>query len=144
MSLRSFYKMKPSGNLAVVGQPVETNILDSDGKPYYSCKLKNPIVARCSYDKDIDPVEVDEVYMREKDVDDDLVVQEFVNGKDDTDGWFIKGFLYDFIKSHEIVVYQDKTVAKWAQEKRSSRKEESNANINKRIAENKLKRASKS
>lgn len=141
-TLRETFKLKPLGNIVILGEPIETNVLDSDGKPYYSCKLKNPIIARCSIDKEIEPVETDEVFIRSTAV--DTVEATLVNPEKPEEGWFIKNWVVDFSKGQEIVLYQETTIAKWARENRGARKTTRNSDINQRIKAKMAERGKKS
>lgn len=114
--------------VAFIGELLETSLTTSEGEPYYLGKLLNPITVRCSSDKDILPIETDELYIRQRDVESDEWI--FIDEKDPSKGYYIKGYKTDFSKGQQICIYQDTTIAEWSKGNRQARGLERRSNIN--------------
>lgn len=123
-----------------VGNLLETNFVSSEGESYYLGKLLNPITVRCSVDKGIEPIEgVEELYIRERDaLGEDWV---FVDEKDPSKGFYLKGYKTDFSKGQEMCLYQSETIAEWAKGNRKSSRVERDKSINDRLKERAAARA---
>lgn len=102
--------------------------MDSDEKPYYLAKLKNPIRVGCSVDPNIERFETDEVYVREEAVNSEG--WSFVTEGKPEDGFFREGWVVDFSKGQEIPIYQETTIKKWTKENRGTRGLERTTKIN--------------
>lgn len=112
----------------LIGNPEETNFMDSDNKPYYSVKLKNPAICRCSVDAEIEAHEVDEIYIRQ----DALTADgwEFVNGKDATDGYFMPKWVLDFSIGQKLPIYQETSIKQWLKGSRENKRVTNRDDIN--------------
>lgn len=126
--------------IAFIGELLETNILSSEGEPYFLGKLVEPITVRCSTDKEILPLEgVTELYVRKRDVDSDAWV--YVDEKDPKKGYFIPGYKSDFSKGQEMCLYQETTIAEWTRSNRTERGARKRSSINDKIRENRTAKA---
>lgn len=134
MSIRQFFQMKSGTNVVIVGQPVETTFMDSNGQPYYACQLKNPVLVRCSVDKEVTPYETSEVFMRSVDLDDEKFAPKLVDETKPEEGWFVPTWVVDFSKGQEMALYQSETIAAWAKANRGARKIQRTSDINAKIA----------
>lgn len=119
--------------IILVGKPEITNILDSEEKPYWVVQLKDEITVRCSVDKDIEPFQTKEVYVRQEAIESED--WQFVDETKPEQGFFMKDWKVDFSKGQEIPIYQSTTIAKWAKDNRSSRVADRRTGINARIRE---------
>ena len=123
-----------------VGTPEISNLVTSDNEPYYIAKLKNEVTVRCSTNPDIEPMIVDEAYVRESALKLDWT---FVNEAKPEEGFFIPDWKLDFSTNQGIVIYQDETIRAWSKKQRGTRKAESTSRINTGIRERMAKRAEK-
>jgi hypothetical protein len=139
MKLSDFAVVAAKAPIVFMGELVMTDILSSEGEPYYVGKLKTPVMVGCSVDKDIERHEVDELYIRESDVQSDK--WEMVNKKDTSEGYFIPKFVADFSKGQEIEIYQSETIRQWSRGSKKQRGLERTADANLGIREKMAKRA---
>lgn len=116
MKLAEFgVKLAPQAEIRFTGEPVVTNILTSDGEPYYEWQLVSPITVRCSTDPNILPEEgVDRLYLRESALSLDI-------WEKDDKGFFIRGWVVDFSKNQQIHIYQETTISEWRKLQRPNR-----------------------
>lgn len=117
--------------IAFVGKPEPTGKTTSEGDEYFAWKLKTPIIVRCSVDPAIEAVEVEELYIRQSDLEKDIWT-EIVAGKP-KEGLTVPGWRADFSKSHEVAIYQETTIAQWARENRGAKRQQLRSGINERI-----------
>lgn len=103
------------------GAPVLSAIPDSEGNLYYIGTLLKPMEARCSVDPDLEAVEVDEVYIREGDVNSDKWA--FVDEQDPSKGVYLPGYILDFSISHGVVLLQSESIRSWLKGNRSVKQE---------------------
>lgn len=115
----------------LMGNPEETNFMDSDDKPYYVAKLKAPVMVRCSVDPTVDAQEVDEVYIRKDAI--SMEGWEFVNGKDATEGYFMPKWTVDFSIGQKLPIYQETSIKKWLKSSRDEKSKSRSASINEGI-----------
>lgn len=113
-----------------VGTSVKTALTTSDGVPYYVWKLAKPVKVFCSTEALIDPQVVDELYIRETDIESDLwekdeigCFAQFVT-KDKDGKEVTKEFVADFSTNREICIYQDSTIFQWRNGARKDRTKE--------------------
>lgn len=126
--------------IAFIGELLETNILSSEGEPYFLGKLVEPITVRCSTDKEILPIEgVEELYVRKRDVDSDAWV--YVDEKDPKKGYFIPNYKSDFSKGQEICLYQETTILEWTRGNRSDNSKRRTSSLNDKIRANRAAKA---
>lgn len=128
-------------NVILVGVPEITNILDSDGKPYYAAKLKDAVIVRCSVDPEIVPFEAEEVYLREDAL--NLEGWKLIDPAKPEEGFFMEGWVVDFSKGQQIPLYQAESIRKWAKESRGDRRAQQRDEINNKIRERIAARAAK-
>ena len=121
----------PKSSVILVGKPEVTSFMDSDNKPYYRISLVSPVMVHCSVDPAIEAVETDEVFMRERDVEE----QDFtlVDPADPAKGYYIPKWVVDFSKAQELCLYQETTIKRWIRENRKERSDERRTSINERI-----------
>lgn len=106
----------------------ETAILNKDKMPYYACKLKEPIMVRCSMDAEIGSIEVDEVYVLESALDLDWA------GTPE-EGMFMEGWVADLSKGHNLIaLYQEKPISAWVSAQRDADKEKRASKLSERLA----------
>lgn len=104
-----------------IGLPQQTTIESSDGELYYSWKLREPINVRCSTLPEMEPLEVDELFLRESLVQSDKWL------KDEKDGsMYIPDYKADFSKGQDIPIYQETTIRAWAKDQRKGDREKGN------------------
>ena len=132
-----FITAKPP--VVFVGKFEPTGILSSNDEEYFKGTLKQPVIVHCSVDKEIEPIETDELFIRESDVNSDL--WEAADGTDPNNGITIPGFKTDFSKGQEICIFQETTIAKWTKENRTERGKKRTSGINESIREKMRKRA---
>lgn len=109
-----------------------TSEVSSENEPYYVGKLVKPVTVRCSVDREVLPmIDVDELYIRESDVqsEDWVMVTE---GKPE-DGAYLKGYKTDFSKGQEFCLYQATTIAEWTRGNRKSKNISNRMSLNDRI-----------
>ena len=109
-------KLEPSG------------LLSSTGEMYYKGRLLTPVIVNCSTSKDIEPIETDELYVRESDVLSDLWEQV-------KDGVTIPKFVTDFSTGQEICLFQSETIRQWTQKNRAGKTKFRDETINKSFRE---------
>lgn len=121
-----------AAKIAFVGIPEATTIQDRNGKPYFQWSLKQPVLVGCSVNKDVISAEFDHLFVRQDLLESDL--WEFMNGKDDTDGVHIPGFVADFSINQEIPIYQDTSISKWSRADRGVRRASHAVEVNSKLA----------
>lgn len=115
-----------------IGELLKTNLVTSEGEPYYSGMLVTPVTVRCSVDKSFEPIEdVDELLVRERDALGDAWV--FVDEEDTSKGYYIPDYKTDFSKGQEACIYQETTIAEWARGNRKNQREERDASITEKM-----------
>jgi hypothetical protein len=122
----------------LIGDPTETNILDSNDEPYFVAKLKSPLMVRCSTDPAIEAQEIDEIYLRKS-----AVLAEgwtMVDEKKPEEGYFMPNWVADFSKTQMISIYQAESIKKWAVKSRDGRRTADRERINASIRESMAKR----
>ena len=113
-----------------VGQSVKTALTSSEGIPYYTWKLAKPVKVYCSTEALIEPKIVDELYIRETDIDSDAWEKDadgffaVVRSKDKDGKDVVKEFVADFSINREISLYQDSTIFQWRNGARKDRTKE--------------------
>lgn len=114
-----------------VGQPEPTSFISTSGgkdEPYFLWRLKEPVTVLCSMDGDIQPQEVDELYVRQSLLDHE-------GWEKDKDGLFIPNFVTDFSLNQKICIYQAETIRAFVKNARKDRKPERASLINSGIIE---------
>ncbi len=132
-----------SSPIILIGDPVETGIMtggtdDTPEEPYFEVQLKSPVPVHCSVDPLVDSFETSSVYVRKSALESDEWEKEA-----EGDGYFIKGWVVDYVKSHEIPVYQATTVKKYFQQTREDKSNRKRAGMNERIQKRKEEAAAK-
>jgi hypothetical protein len=127
-----------SRNVILVGKPQITAFMTSENEPYYVVRTKEKIMVYCSVDKDIEPFETDEVFVRESSI--GLDSWEFVNKDKPEEGYFMPNWVVDFSKGQELAILQDTTIASWSKAGRKERIAANRVTINERIKARQLAR----
>ncbi len=132
MSLAKLLKMDiGTTKIILVGVPEVTPFLDSDEKPYYVAKLKDPVKVYCSVDNGVTPFEAEELYIREEAINADG--WKLVNDQKPEEGFYMEGWVADFSKGQQLALYQAESIKKWAKATRGSRRDEQREVINSKI-----------
>lgn len=105
----------------------ETNALTSDGQPYVLGKLLNPVVVISSMvdDPELKVLEVDELFIRQDDVDADVweKTEDGYKIRHDIKGWRAD-FTYGTLKSDAPVIFQHGSIREWVKDQRKTDREE--------------------
>lgn len=113
--------------IRLTGTPTISTKTTSDGMPYYEWALKSPITVRCSVDPEIEPLEVESLFVREE----ALNLETWTGSEEE--GFHIPGWKADFSKNQEIAIYQETTIAMYIRDNRKDRTSERRGSINERI-----------
>lgn len=100
----------------------ESALVNRDSIPYYSAKLLEPVMVKCSTLPEEKPIEMDEVHFLEDLLDKDWQVDEA------TGGAFLlndagKPFVVDFSTTHKVALYQDGYISSWIRSQREERRD---------------------
>lgn len=133
-------------SLIAFGQDFKpSGIFDSNEEEYYVGKLLEPIQVRCSTMKEMEAIEVDELYVRKEHAlgegwepinkEEFEKLQAAGKASEYKGGFHIPGWKADFSKNQMVAIYQPETIAAWARGKRKESKEEGNKSFLDKIKE---------
>lgn len=128
---RSFVRFK-EGTTAV-----ETNLTTSDGIKWYVWELAEPVIVACSTEPAIEKQQVDQLHIRETDLDadfdkDDKGLYAYWMETPEKGDPVKREFVADFLLGPEIYVYQQVSARAWLKgERKSSREDRRSSLINK-------------
>jgi hypothetical protein len=109
----------------------KSSYVDSDGQPYYECKLRDLVLVGCSMDPALDRFQTDVIYVRERDLNSEgwQLVEE---GKPES-GFTREGWVVDFSQGQAIPIFQAESIREWSKGERKNRKNARRDSLNQKI-----------